>query len=101
MLHDIGWMDLPNVVKDEELLRGHHAMVSIMPAFYMDEADSNRFDRPRLDFVVYFDDGQTVRYHPNAKCIWLPADPDNKAIDKRCKYLEKMRRKTGGRDWYR
>ena len=101
MLHNLDWMDWPNMVKDEELLRGQHAMISIMPTFYMDEADHNRFDRPRLDLVVYFDDGQAVRYHPDATCIWLPADPDNAAIDKRRRYLEKMRRKTGGRDWYR
>ena len=101
MLHNVGWMDRANMVHDERLHRSQHAMTRIMPTFYMYEADHNRFDRPRLDFVVWFDDGQAVRYHPDAKCIWLPADPDDAAIDKRRRYLEKMRRKTGGRDWYR
>jgi hypothetical protein len=99
MLHIIGWMDWPNMVKDERLHRRQHAMTSIMPTFYMDEADHNRFDRPRLDFVVEFDDGQAVRYHPDARPIWLPASADNDAIDKRRRYLAKMQRKTG-RDWY-
>ena len=46
------------------------------PTFYMDEADHNRFDRPRLDFVVSFDDGQEMRYHPGTDYIWLPANAD-------------------------
>ena len=101
MLHNIGWMDWPNMVKDERLHRGQHAITRIMPTFYTDEADHNRFDRPRLDFVVEFDDGQAVRYHAGAIPIWLPASADNEAIDKRRRYLARMRRKTGGRDWYR
>ena len=101
MLHNIRWMDWPNMVKDERLHRGEHAMTRIMPFFYMDEADHNRFGRPRLDFVVEFDDGQAVRYHPDATPIWLPAGADNEAIDKRRRYLARVRRKTGGRDWYR
>jgi hypothetical protein len=100
MLHTVGWMDWPNMVKDERLHKGEHAMTSIMPTFYMDEADQSRFDRPRLDFVVEFDDGQAVRYHPDAKPIWLPASADNDAIDNRRRYLARMRRRTHGRDWY-
>jgi len=101
MLHNIGWTDWPNMIKDEHLHKSQHAMTRIMPTFYMDEADHNRFDRPRLDFVVEFDDGQAVRYHPAATPIWLPASADNAAIDKRRRYLAKIQRSTGGRDWYR
>jgi hypothetical protein len=101
MLRNVGWMDWPNMIKDERLLKSQHAMTRIMPTFYIDEADSNRFDRPRLDFVVEFDDGQAVRYHPAATPIWLPASADNAAIDKRRRYLAKIQRSTGGRDWYR
>ena len=89
------------MVKDERLHRRQHAMVSIMPTLYMDEADANKFDRPRLDFVVEFDDGQAVRYDAGAIPIWLPASADNEAVDKRRRYLARMRRNTGGRDWYR
>ena len=89
------------MIKDEHLHKGQHAMTRIMPTFYMDEAEHNRFDRPRLDFVVEFDDGHAVRYHPDATPIWLPASADNDAIDKRRRYLAKMQRRTGGRDWYR
>ena len=98
MLHVIGWMDWANMLHDERLHQKQHAMTRIMPTFFLGEADSNRFDRPRLDFVVWFDDGQAVRYHPGADCIWLPADPDNEAIDKRRRYLSNIRKKHR-RDW--
>ena len=75
-------MHWPNMIKDEQLLRRQHAMVSIMPTFYMDEADANKLDRPRLECVVSFDDGQAVRYHPGAVSIWLPANPNDETIVK-------------------
>ena len=100
MLHDLGWMDWPNMLKDERLHRREHAMVSIMPTFYMDEADANKFDRPRLDFVVSFDDGQAVRYHPGVVSIWLPANPNGATNVKRRAQLQQLRRKFG-RDWQR
>ena len=100
MLHDFGWMDWPNMIKDEQLLRRQHAMVSIMPTLYMDEADANKFDRPRLDFVVSLDDGQAVHYHPGAVSIWLPANPNNETSEKRRKRFQQLRRKFG-RDWER
>ena len=31
------------------------------------KADCNHSDRPRLDFVVYFDDHTSKRYHPKVK----------------------------------
>ena len=40
------------------------------PTFYKHEPDPNRGDKPRLDIVVSFADGRSVRYHPKAKPIW-------------------------------
>ena len=71
MLERIGWMDWANMLKDEDLKLGQHHMTKIMPVFFMDEADHDNFDRPRLDLVVSFDDGRTVRYHPGSDRIWL------------------------------
>ena len=72
MLKALGEMDWPNMLKDEELKIGRHHMTAIMPVFFMDEADHDRFDRPRLDFVISFDDGRAVRYHPDCdERIWL------------------------------
>ena len=98
--------DWPNMLKDEDLKRGRHDIRSIMPVYYMDEADDNHFDRPRLDLVITFTDAQKVRYHPNSDRIWLdaaglPANPaDSSIIKKRRRHLEELRRKFG-RDWER
>ena len=71
MLENLDWMDWANMLKDEDLKIGRHHMTKIMPVFFMDEADHDNFDRPRLDLVVSFDDGRTVRYHPGSERIWL------------------------------
>ena len=77
-----------------------------MPVYYMDEADANKFDRPRLDLVISFTDGQAVRYRPIGDRIWLdaaglPANPaDISIFKKRRRHLEELRRKFG-RDWER
>ena len=72
MFERVGWMDWANMLKDEGLSLGRHHMTKIMPTFYMDEADHDNFDKPRLDFVVSFDDGRAVRYHPDCdERIWL------------------------------
>ena len=42
----------------------------IIPKFYVDEPDPNRGDKPRLDILVCFQNGVTVRYHPQATPIW-------------------------------
>ena len=100
MLHNTGWMDWPNIVKDERLHRGQHAITRIMPTFYVDEADHNRYGKPRLDLVIEFNDGEAVRYHPDANPISLPASADNEAMRQRRNYLSNIRRKSGGQDWY-
>ena len=86
-------------IEEEALVRngmlGQHAITSIMPTFFMDEADCLREDRPRLDFVVSFDDGQAVRYHPRAKPIWVPVFGSNRAIVIRVNRLDKLRSECG------
>jgi len=82
----------PHMLHDEALAHHEHNIISIMPTFFMDEADPNHYDRPRLDFVVSFDDGSSVRYHPSA------GGDLNDAIGKRRNRLAKLRRRNG-RDW--
>jgi hypothetical protein len=97
MLEGVGWMDWANMLKDEDLKIGRRHMTKIMPVFFMDEADHNNFDRPRLDFVVSFDDGRAVRYHPACEEIWLDAAglPEGSldAITQRRQRLQKLRKK--------
>ena len=42
----------------------------VIPTFYVNEPDPNRADKPRLDILVCFTNGSTVRYHPQATPIW-------------------------------
>ena len=90
MLEGVGWMDWANMLKDEGSSLGRHHMTKIMPAFFMDEADHDNFDRPRLDLVVSFDDGRAVRYHPSCKEIWL--DPEGLPIGSKALEAIKQRR---------
>ena len=93
----IGWI-WANMLKDEELKIGRHHMTKIMPVFFMNEADHNNFDRPRLDFVVSFDDGRSVRYHPACEEIWFDAaglpEGSADAISQRRRRLEKLQKTT-------
>ena len=85
----------PLMLRDQALADGEKAISSIKPTYFMDEADANHFDRPRLDFVVSFDDGTSVRYHPKAPA--LVGDIDD-AIGKRRRRLA-MLRHIYCRDW--
>ena len=96
-LDEFNW---PQMVRDEPLARRQNNIMTIIPTWYMDEADPNHYDRPRLDLVVTFDNGPAVRYHPKSDLIWLPEDPDDEAIGKRRERLATLRRKYG-RDWQR
>ena len=87
--------DWPLMLHDEALTNHDKDIISIMPTYFMDEADANHFDRPRLDFVVSFDDGTSVRYHPKAPA--LVGDIDD-AIGKRRRRLA-MLRHIYCRDW--
>ena len=90
---NIATFDWPRMLHDEAVANHEKKIVSIVPIYFMDEADVNHFDRPRLDFVVYFDDGTRVRYHPRANSKDLVA-----AIGKRRCRLAKLR-STNHRDW--
>ena len=48
----------------------HGDIVEIQPTFFTDEADPNRENRPRMDIVISFSDGVSVRYHPRATLVW-------------------------------
>ena len=98
MLERVGWMDWANMLKDEDLKIGRHHMTKIMPVFFMDEADHNHFGKPRLDFVVSFDDGRVVRYHPDCEEIWFDAAglPEGSldAINQRRRRLQKLQKNS-------
>ena len=100
VLDRVQWLDWPNMLKVEGLKDGSRAMHSVVPMFYTNEADANKFDKPRLDFVVTFDNGEAVRYHPSADRMWLPVSNAVSAIAKRTQRLANLRRKYG-RDWER
>jgi len=56
---------------------------SFVPAFFHDEPDPNQWDKPRLDIVVSFDNGHSVRYHPGAAPIWSTSWMPTGAMQKR------------------
>ena len=93
---NLGVFNWPRMLHDENLKRGLKHIVSIVPTYFMDEADANQGDMPRLDFVVTFnDDWLPKRYHPGAN-----ADPNQlaQAIFQRRRRLAKLRRDYD-RDW--
>ena len=51
-----------------------------VPTFYEREPDPNQGDAPRLDIVVSFADGRSVRYHPSADPIWSDEPQPTKAM---------------------
>jgi hypothetical protein len=85
----------PHMLHDEALANHEKNITSILPTYFMDEADSNQYDRPRLDILVTLDDGTSVRYHSGA-------DVSNQSdgIQKRRNRLNKLRKKYH-RDWMR
>ena len=83
----------PHMLHDEALANHEKNITRILPTYFMDEADSNQYDRPRLDILVTLDDGTSVRYHSGA-------DVSNQSdgIQKRRNRLDKLRKKYN-RDW--
>ena len=55
-------------------------ITAVVPTFYQDEPDPNQRDAPRLDIVVSFADGRSVRYHPAAEPIWSDQPQPTKAM---------------------
>ena len=50
-------------------------IATVRPTLFLDEADPNQHNEPRLDIVATLKDGCTVRFHPSAFLIasWHPA----------------------------
>ena len=58
--------------------------------FFVDEADSNQYGKPRLDIVVTFSNGLQVRFHPQAKPIWSTEQQPTKAMEARMQLMRKQ-----------
>ena len=89
------------MLHDEHLSRHVYTITSIRPVFYMNEADVDQGDRPRLDLQITLSHGESVRYHPQAELIWLPPPRRSRAsaaIRMRRKRLCDLRH-FHGRDW--
>ena len=69
------------------------SIVSTVPTFYLDEPDHNHRNKPRLDILVSFTDGETVRYHPRAHLIWSSSQQPTDAMRNRYKLREKLQKK--------
>ena len=72
---------------------GRDDIKSIVPTFYPMEADANQQGKPRLDVLVTFENGLSVRYHPQAKQIWSSDSQPTDAMYQRMRYKEKWMRK--------
>ena len=59
------------------------APTNFVPTFFHDEPDANQRDKPRLDIVVSFGNGHSVRYHPSADPIWSTSPQPTDAMQKR------------------
>ena len=68
------------------------APTSFVPTFFPAEPDPNQRDKPRLDIVVSFGNGDSVRYHPNADPIWSTSPQPTDAMQKRYNRARKLAR---------
>ena len=102
----LGWMT-PATGPDDRLFRMDwrnmlnlppgRAPTSFVPTFFHREPDPNQRDKPRLDIVVSFDNGDSVRYHPRADPIWSTSPQPTDAMQKRynrAKTLARRRRES-------
>ena len=69
-------------------------ITSIVPTFYPDEPDPNQQNKPRLDLLVSFNDGETVRYHPSAHPISSRTPQPTDAMQKRYNLAKNLARKA-------
>ena len=69
---------------------------SFVPTFFHDEPDPNQRDKPRLDIVVSFDNGHSVRYHPRAAPIWSTSPQPTDAMQKRYNRAKHVGRRGTG-----
>ena len=68
-------------------------ITSVLPTFYVDEPDHNQRNSPRLDIVVSFTDGRSVRYHPSADPIWSDEAQPTEAMQQRYNRARKLAKK--------
>ena len=68
-------------------------VMSAVATFFPAEADHNRGGAPRLDVLLIFSDGITVRYHPHAKLIWSTDAQPTEAMQKRMNLARKQARR--------
>ena len=97
----LGWMT-PATGPDDRLFRmdwrnmlnlpAGRAPTSFVPTFFHQEPDPNQRDKPRLDIVVSFDNGDSVRYHPRADPIWSTSPQPTDAMQKRHNRARKLAR---------
>ena len=59
--------------------------------FFPREADHNRNNAPRLDFVLTFEHGVSARYHPGAELIWSGESQPTEAMQQRMDLMERRR----------
>ena len=67
-------------------------LVSCIATFFEHEPDHNRQNKPRLDIVLSFSNGRTVRYHPRADLIWSDEQQPTKAMQQRLNRAAKLQR---------
>ena len=74
-------------------LRPDNKNINVVPTFLTEEPDSKQSDAPRLDIVVSFADGRSVRYHPRADPIWSDQAQPTDAMQKRYNRAQKRVKK--------
>ena len=84
-LFGMNWRNMLNLPAGRE-------PTSFVPTFFPAEPDPNQRDKPRLDIVVSFDNGDSVRYHPRAEPIWSTSPQPTDAMQKRYNRARKLAR---------
>ena len=74
---------------------------SFVPTFFHDEPDPNQKDKPRLDIVVSFGNGHSVRYHPSADPIWSTSPQPTDAMQKRYNRAKQIGQRGTGNPLHR
>ena len=90
----VGCFDWPNMLGYGGGFPERKLITSIVPTFYPDEPDHNQLNKPRLDLLVSFNDGETVRYHPRADPIWSHTPQPTEAMHQRLNLARKLARKA-------
>ena len=85
-LFGMNWRNMLNLPAGRE-------PTSFVPTFFHQEPDPNQRDKPRLDIVVSFDNGDSVRYHPRAEPIWSTSPQPTDAMQKRYNRARKLARR--------